>query len=193
MKMFYNCEYSEKHWIAQWWIACYKDSIKRKSSEQRIIQHHLSIKYTLLLLFIHQVVSDSLQPRGLQHARLPCPSLSPGVCSNSCPLSQWCYLTISSSVTPFSFCLQFFPASGSFPMSWLFTSGQSIGASASALVLSMNIQSWFPLRLTGLISAVQGTLKSLLQRQKLKASILWHSDFFMVHVSHPYKTTGKII
>ena len=98
-------------------------------------------------------ISWSFLPHGLQHTRLPCPSPSPGVCSNSCPLSQWCYLTISSSVTLFSFCLQSFPASGSFPMSRLFTSGgQSIGASASASVLPMNIQGWFLLELTGLIS-----------------------------------------
>ena len=95
-------------------------------------------------------MSDSLQPHGLQHARLLCLSLSPGVCSNSCPLSPWCYPTISSSVIPFS-CPQSFPASGSFPMSWLFaSSSQSAGALAS--VFPMNIQSWFPLGLTGLIS-----------------------------------------
>ena len=85
--------------------------------------------------------------------RPPCPSLSPGVCSNSCPLSQWCYPTISSYVVPFSSCLQSFPASRSFPISQLFASGgQSIGASASAPVLPMNIQDWFPVGLTGLIS-----------------------------------------
>ena len=95
----------------------------------------------------------TLQPHGLEHIRLPCPSLSPGVCSDSYPLSHWCYLTISSSAALFSFCLQSFPASGSFPMSRLFTSGgQSTGASASASVLPMNIQGWFPLGLTGLIS-----------------------------------------
>ena len=99
--------------------------------------------------------SDSLQPHELRHARLSCPSLSPWVCSNSCPLSRWCDPTISSSVTHFSSCPQSFPASRSFPMSWLFTSGsQSIGTSAlaSASVLLMNIQGWFPLGLTGLIS-----------------------------------------
>ena len=91
------------------------------------------------------------QPHGLQQIRLPCPSLSPGVCSNSCPLSWWCHPTISSSVVPFSSRLQSFPASGSFPMNQLFASGgQSIGASASASVLPMNIQDWFPLGLTGL-------------------------------------------
>ena len=90
-------------------------------------------------------------PHGLQHARLPCPPLSPGVCSNSRPLSQWWYPTISSSVVPFSSCLQSFPASGSFPISQFFASGgQSIGASAS--ILPMYIQDWFPLGLTGVIS-----------------------------------------
>ena len=106
-----------------------------------------------LLLFSCSAVSDSLRPHGLQHASLLCPSPSPGVCWNSCPLGWWCHPTISSSAVPFSSCLQSFPASGSFPMSQLFASGgQSIGASASALVLPMNIQDWFPLGLTGLIS-----------------------------------------
>ena len=106
-----------------------------------------------MLLFSHSVVSDSLLPYGLQHARPPCPSLSPEVCSNSCPLSWWCYLTVSSSVVPFFSCPQSSPPSESFPMSWHFTSGgQSIGASASASVLPMNIQGWIPLGLTGFIS-----------------------------------------
>ena len=96
---------------------------------------------------------DSLWPHRLQHARLPCPSLSPRICSNSCPSSRWCHLNISSSVISFSSCLQSFPASGSFPINQFFSSGgQSIAASASASVLSMNIQDWFPLGLTGLIS-----------------------------------------
>ena len=89
-----------------------------------------------IMLFIHSVMSNSLQPYGLQHTRLPCPSLSPGVCSNSCSLSWWCHLTISSS------CPRSFPEWGSLPVSWFFKSGdQSIGASAS--VLPMNIQDWF--------------------------------------------------
>ena len=113
---------------------------------------HLSSESCLKeLLFSHSVVSDSLRPHG--HAKPPCPSLSPRACSNSCPLSWWCHPTISSSVIPFSSCLQSFPALGSFPVSWPFTSGgQRIGASASASVLPMNIQDWFPLGLTGLIS-----------------------------------------
>jgi len=98
-------------------------------------------------------MSDSLWPHGLQHTRLPCPSPTPGAYSNSCPLSRWCHPTISSSVIPFSSRLQSFLASGSFPMSQFFASGdQSIGVSASASVLPMNIQDWFPLGLTALIS-----------------------------------------
>ena len=101
-------------------------------------------------------MSDSLWPHGLQHARLSCPSPTPRVYANSCPLSRWCHPTISSSVIPFSSCLQSFPASGSFLMSWLFfdhsSGGQSITASASSSVLPMNIQDWFPLGWTGWIS-----------------------------------------
>ena len=105
----------------------------------------------ILLLFSRPVMSDSLRPQGLQHARLPCPSPSPRACSNSCPLSQWCHPTILSSVIPFSSCLQSFTASGSFLMSQLLASGrQSIGTSAS--VLPVNIQDWLPLGLTGLTS-----------------------------------------
>ena len=98
-------------------------------------------------------MSNSLQPHELQHARLPCPLPTPRACSNSCLLGQWCHPSISSSVIPFSYCLQYFPASGSFPMSWIFTSGsQSIGVSTSASILPMNIQDWFPLGLTSWIS-----------------------------------------
>ena len=114
-----------------------------------------------IVVFQSLIVSDSLWPHGLQHTRLPCPSLSPGVCSDSCPLSRWCHPTISSSVAFFSFCPQCFPASGSFPMSWLFPSGsQSIGASAS--VLPMNIQGWFTLGVTGLISWLSKGLSRVL-------------------------------
>ena len=121
-----------------------------------LVNHCLTIppktSYSRLLLFSHSVVSDSLRPHGLQHARLLCPSPSPRACSNPCPLSWWYHPTISSSVIPFSSCLQSFPASGPFLMSWLFASGgQSIGASLSASVLAMNIQGWFPLGLTGWI------------------------------------------
>ena len=105
------------------------------------------------LKFSHSVMSDSLRPHGLQHTRAPCLSSTPGGYPNSCPLSQWCHLTISSSVIPIFTCLQSFPASGSFPMSQLFVSGgQSIGVSALTSVLPMNIQDWSPLGWTGWIS-----------------------------------------
>ena len=146
---------------------------------------------TLSVQFSHSVMSNSLWPHRLQHAGLPCPSPTPGVYSSSCPLSQWCHPTISSSVVYFS-CLQCFPASGSFPMSQFFTSGsQSIGASASVSVLRIYIQDLFPLGWTGWISLLQGTLKSLFQHHSSKASILWCSAFYIVQLSHPYMTTGK--
>ena len=108
------------------------------------------------LLLSCSVMSDSLQPHGLQRVRLPCPSPSPRACSNPCPLSRWCHPTISSSIVPFSSCLQSFPASGSLPISWLFTSGGQ-RTRASASVLPMNIQGWFPLGWFNLL-AVQWTL-----------------------------------
>ena len=137
-----------------------------------------------------------MQPHRLQHARPPCPSpTTPGIYSISCPLSQLCHPTISSSIAPLSICPQPLPASGSFQMSQLFSSGgQSIGVSASTSVL--------PIKHSGLISfrmdlldllAVQGTLESLLQQHNSKASILRCSAFFVVQLSHPYMTTGKTI
>ena len=138
-------------------------------------------------------MSDSLQLRGLWHARLPWPSLSPGVCSNSCPVSWWCHPTISSSVVPFSSRLQFFPASESFPMSCLFTSsGQSIGASTSASVLPMTIQGQFSLGLTCLILLSKGSqeFSSAPHFRSINSLVL---SFLMVRFSHPYTTTGKII
>ena len=113
-------------------------------------------------------MSNSVQHCGLQHAKILCSPLSPGACSNSYPLSWWCYLTISSSVIPFS-CLQSFPASGSFPLSQLFTSGgQSTGASASEIVLPMNIQGWFHLGLTGLISLPSKGLSRVFSRTTIQ-------------------------
>ena len=123
-----------------------------------------------MLLFSHTVMLDSLWPHGLQCARLPCPSPSPGACSNSCPLSRWCYPTISYSVIPFSSCLQSFPASESFLMNQLFASGgQSIGASAS--ILLVNIQDWFPLGLTGLISLQSKALSRVFSNKEHNAKI----------------------
>ena len=144
----------------------------------------------MLLLFSYSVVSDSLRPHGLQHARPPCPSLSPGVCSNSRPLSQWCHPTISSSVIPFSSRLQSFPASGSFPVSQLFTSGgHSIRASASASVLPMVIQDWFLLGLTGLISFQSKGLSRVFSN----TTTLRCSAFFMAQLSHPHTNARKTI
>ena len=124
---------------------------------QFLKRHGLAICVLLLFCINFQipfscsVMSDSLWPHGLQHTRLPCPSPTPGACSNPCPLSRWCHPTNSSSVIPLSSCLQSFSASGSFLMSQFFASGgQSFGASAS--VLPMNLQDWFPLGLTSLIS-----------------------------------------
>ena len=143
----------------------------------------------MLLLFSHSVVFDSLQPHGLQHARLPCPSPSPRACSNLCPLSWWCHPTISSSVIPFSSCLQSFPASGSFLMSWLFASGgQSIGASASPSVLPMNIQDWFPLGLTDLISLQAEGLSRVFSNTTVQKHQFFGTQPFLLKVqpSHPY-------
>ena len=137
-------------------------------------------------------LSDPLWPHGLQHSRLPCPPLSPGVSLYSFVLSQWCYLIISSSTATFSFHLLSFPASESFPMSQLFASGgQSIGASNSAWALPVNTQDWFPLGLTGLISLLP---KSLFQHHNSKASICWKCSIFItVQHLHPYRTTWKTI
>ena len=145
--------------------------------------------------FSCSVVSDSLQPHGLQHTRPPCPSPTPGVYPNSCPLSLWCHPTISSSVIPFSSCLQSFPASGFFfsesvlhirwPKYWSFSFSFSPSNEYSGPI-SFRMD-WLDLL------AVQGTLKSLLQHHSSKASILQHSVFFIVQLSHPYMTTGKTI
>ena len=125
--------------------------------------------------------------------RFPCPSPTPGACLNSCPLSQWCHPTISSSVVPFSSCLQCFPASGSFLVSQFFaSSSQSIEASALASVLPMNIQNWFPLGCTGLILLQSKGLSRIFQYCSSKASILRCSAFFMVQLLHPQWSNSHI-
>ena len=135
--------------------------------------------------FSHSVVSDSLWPHELQHARTPCPSPSPRVCSNSCPLSQWCHSTISSSVIPFSSCLQSFPASRSFPVSRLFAlGGQSIRASASASVLPMNIQGWIPLGFTGLISLLSKGLSRVFSSTTVQRHQFFVTQPFLLPSSH---------
>ena len=139
--------------------------------------------------FIPSVMSGSLWLHGLQHIRLPCPSPTPGVYPNSCPLSWWCHPTISSSVVPFSSCPQSFPGSGSFPMSQRFASGgQSIGISASTSVLPVNTQDWSPLGRTGWISLQSKELSRVFSNTTVQK----HQFFcIIVQLSHPYMTTGK--
>ena len=160
------------------------------------IQHRgLIPNKTQSVQFSESVMSDSLWPHGLQHARFPCPSPTPGACSNSCPSSQQCHPTISSSVVPFSSCLHSLPASGFFsnelalhirwPKYWSYSFSISPSNEYSGLI-SFRID-WLDLL------AVQGTLKSLLQHHSSKASILWRSAFFIVQLSHPYMTAGKTI
>ena len=146
------------------------------------------------MLFNRYIMSNCLWPQGLRYYRLPCPSLCHWVCSDSCPFSQWCYLITSSSVTHF-FCPQSFPASGSFPMSLLFTSGgQSIRASASPSSPSNEYSGLISFRIDWFyLLAVQRTLRSLPQHHDSKASILQHSAFFIFQLSHPYMTTGKTL
>ena len=132
--------------------------------------------------FSRSVVSNSLRPHESQHARPPCPSPTPGIHPNPCPLSRWCHPAISSSVVPFSSCLQSFPASGSFPVSELFAwRGQSIGSFSFSIIPSKEITGLISFRIDWLdLLAVQGTLKSLLQHHSSKASILRRSAFFIV-------------
>ena len=164
-----------------WYLICVSWA-KAKQSRDYVLQ------------FSSLVMSNSLWPHWLQHARPPCPLPGPGVYSNSYPLSRWCHSTISSSVVLFFSCLQSFPASGSLQMSQFFASGgQSIGVSASASVLPMNIQDWFPLGWTDWISLQSKGLKSLLQHHSSKASIPHCSAFFIVQPSHSYMTTGKTV
>ena len=140
-------------------------------------------------------MSDSLRPHGLQHTRPPCSSLTPGVYSNSCPLSWWCHLTISSSVVPFSSCLQSFPASGSFQMSHFFAwGGQSTGVSASVSVLPMNTQDWSPSEWTDWISLHSKGLSRVFSNTTVQKHQFFSAQlFFIVQISHPYMTTGKTI
>ena len=147
--------------------------------------------------FSRSVVSNSLWPHGMQHARLPCPSPTPGLYIKSCPLSWWCHPTISSTVVPFSSCLQSFPVAASFEMSQLFTLGvQNIGVSASTWVLPMNIQHWSPLGWTGWISLQSKGLSRVFSNTTVQQhqffgtqlSLSWRS----VQLSHPYMTTGRL-
>ena len=160
------------------WPRCYRPSLTTSSITNYLLYSTSSVQFS------HSVVSNSLWPHEPQHARPLCPSPTPRVCPNSCPLSRWCHPTISSSVVPFSSRLQSFPASGSFPRSQFFTSGgQSIGVSASNISASNEHPGLNSFRMAWLdLLAVQGTLKSLLQHHSSKASILWHSAFFIVQL-----------
>ena len=142
--------------------------------------------------FSGSVLCNSLQPHRLQHARLPCPSPTPGAYSNACPSSRWCHPTISFSVIPFSFHLQSFPASRSFPKSHFFASGgQSFGVSASASVLPVSIQDWFPLGLTGWISLLSVGLSRVFSNTTLQKHQFFGAQLSSQSSSH--MTTGKTI
>ena len=145
--------------------------------------------------FSRSVLSDSLQPNELQHARPPCSSPTPGVHSNSCPSSRWCHPVISSSVVPFSSCLQSLPASESFPMSQLFAwGGQSTGVSTLASILPMNTQDWSPLEWTGWISLQSKALSRVFSNTTVQKHQFFSAQLFLtVQLSHPYMTTGKTI
>ena len=156
------------------------------------MNHNISCGHSFQ--FSRSVVSNSLRPHGVQHTRSPYPLPTLGVYSNSCPLSQRCHPTMSSSVIPFSSCLQSFPASGSFQMSQLFASGgQSIRVSASASVLPMNIQDSFPLVWTGGSPCSPRDSQESSPTPQFRASILQCSAFFIIQLSHPYMTIGKTI
>ena len=158
---------------------CRKSSPNWWDESATVFIRHADLVLFLLLLFGRSVLSNCLQYHGLQHTNLPYSSLSSRVCSDSCPLSQWCYLTITSSASPFSFWLHSFPTSGSFLMSWLFTSGGlSIRASASITVLPKNIQGLFPWGLTGLIFLQSKGLSRVFSK-----TTIWRYQFFSTQPS----------
>ena len=147
-----------------------------------MFSHTDPVRYIKILInqFSYSVMYDSLRPHGMHHVRPPCPSPTPGACSNLCPSNWWCHPTISSSVVPFSSCLQSIPASVSFPMNQLFISGgQSIGSSALASVLPMNIQDWFILGWTGLISSQSKGLSRVFSNTTAQK----HQFFFSAQLS----------
>ena len=171
--------------LTMWWPDCIQD-LSCHNAKNWLQRNGNKCTLELKIQFSRSVVSDSLWPHGLQHARLPCPSPTSGAYSDSCPLSWGCHPTISSPTVPFSSCLQSCTASESFPMSQLFArGGQSTGVSALASFLPKKSQGWSS-EWTGWISLqVQGTLKSLLQHHSSKASILQRSAFFTVQLTWP--------
>ena len=181
-KLTYRCSIAlRKRCLHKLWYITY--TMKYYSAIKRSEFDSVLVRW---LLFSCSILSDSLWPHGLQHTRLPCSSSSPRACSNSCPLSQWCHPTILPSVV--LFCLQSFSPSVlciRWPKYWKFSFSISSSNEYSAL-FSFKIDCFDLL-------GIQGTLKGLFQHHSLKASILWHSVFFMVQLSHPYMTTGKTI
>ena len=176
----WTCLWHTKVHISPWYI------LGSGISGHRIWLYSVSIVAGQLLTHV-----CLLRPRGLQHPRLPCPSLFPRVCSNSCPFCWWRHAAISSSVTPFSFCYQSFPVFGCFPMSQLFAScGQSIGASVSASVLPLNLQGWLPLALTGLISLQSKRLSKVFSNTTVQK---YQSGQNMVHWTRKWKTTSAFL
>ena len=159
-----------------WWAIVHR--VTKSDMTKRLTYIQKNYRRLASVQFSHSVVSDSLWPHGLQHTRLPCPSPTPAAYSNSCLSSRWCHPVISPFCIPFSSHLQSFPASGSFLVSQFFTTGgQSIGASASASGLPMNIQNWFPLRLTGLISLQSKGLSIVFS----KTTVQKHQFFFTLN------------
>ena len=172
--------------IAQHWYRCYTIYYMTQWWKEGFLEHWD-------LHVIHSVQFSSLWPREPQHARPPCRSPTPKVYPNSCPLSRWCHPVISISVVPFSSCPQSFPASGFFQMSHLFASGGQSKSFSFNISPSNEHPGLISFKMDWLdLLAVQGTLKSLLQHHSSNASILWHSAFFIVQLSHPYMTTGKM-
>ena len=192
-----SCMYTKKHFTTNCRIRIisiemYIKNNSLKSGSCALTTWYWGVRSNWFSSFLS--IQFSLWPHEPQNPRPTWPSPAPRVHTNPCPLTRWCHPAISSSVIPFSSCPQSLPASGSFPMSQVFPwGGQSIGISASTSVLSMNTQDWSPLGWTGWISLQSKTLKSLLQHHSSKASILRHSAFFMVQLSHPYMTSGKTI
>ena len=157
-------------------------------------EHHRDLRLIYSVQFSCSVMSDSLQPHELQHARPPCPSPTPRVHSNSCPSSRWCHSAISSSVVPFSFCPQSLPVSESFPMSQLFAwGGQSTRVTASESVLPMNTQDWSPLEWAGWISLQSKGLSRVFFNTTVQKHQFFSTQLSSVQLSHPYMTTRKTI
>ena len=179
------------HLSFSFWLTSFKWQSLDLSILLQMALYHAFYSW-VMLLFSHSVGSDSFWPHGLQHNRLPCPSPSPGACSNSCSFILWCHPTISSYIVPFSSWLQSFPASGSFPMSQFFIlHGQIIRGSASASILPKTIQDWFPLGWTGWISLQSKGLSRVFSSTTVRKHQFCGTQPLLWSNSHPYMTNGK--